>query len=157
MLTTKRGRGVARVETAASGNPFAFFPVTYKLPAMTQPLALVFYERLLPGSQVVNRLQDLHYRVQTVAEAGALATAAEQHLPMLALVDLQASRGDALAAIAQTRSAPATSHLPIIAFTGDSRPAALAAGQEAGASLVAQDQALLNHLPELLEQVLRVE
>jgi CheY-like chemotaxis protein len=124
---------------------------------MTQPLALVFYERLLPGTQLVNRLQDLHYRVQTVAEAGDLADAAEQHLPMLALVDLQAVRGDVLAAIARTRSAPATRHLPIIAFTGDSSPAALAVGQEAGASLITQDQALLNHLPELLEQALRVE
>ncbi len=39
---------------------------------MTEPLALVLYERLLPGSQVVNRLQDLRYRVQTVAEARLL-------------------------------------------------------------------------------------
>ena len=39
---------------------------------MIQPLALVFYERLLPGSQVVNRLQDMRYRVQVVGDPAGL-------------------------------------------------------------------------------------
>ena len=39
---------------------------------MTQPLALVVYEKLLPGTQLVNRLQDLHYRVQAVTDADTL-------------------------------------------------------------------------------------
>ncbi len=124
---------------------------------MTQPLALVFYERLLPGTQLVNRLQDLKYRVQTVSEADALAEAARQCLPMLVLVDVQVARGDALAAIAQIRSEPTTSHLPIIAFSGDSTREAQTVGQQAGASLVTQDQALLAHLPELLEQSLHMD
>ena len=33
---------------------------------MTRPLALVFYEKFMPGSQLVNRLQDLNYRVRVV-------------------------------------------------------------------------------------------
>ena len=37
-----------------------------------QPLALVLYEKLLPGTQLVNRLQDLNYRVQTVNDAALL-------------------------------------------------------------------------------------
>ncbi len=40
---------------------------------MTQPLALVFYEKLMPGSQLVNRLQDLNYRVQAVNDSGVAA------------------------------------------------------------------------------------
>jgi hypothetical protein len=28
---------------------------------MTQPLALVYYEKLMPGSQLVNKLRDLNY------------------------------------------------------------------------------------------------
>ena len=50
---------------------------------MTQPLALVLYEKLLPGSQLVNRLQDLNYRVQTVTEPSTLVECAEQSKPML--------------------------------------------------------------------------
>ena len=52
-------------------NSFAFRASLFQLEAMTQPLALVLYERLLPGSQLVNRLQDLNYRVQVIADAGA--------------------------------------------------------------------------------------
>ena len=44
---------------------------------MTQPLALVFYEKLMPGSQLVNRLQDLNYRVQAVTIGVAAAMCAE--------------------------------------------------------------------------------
>ena len=55
---------------------------------MTQPLALVIYERLLPGSQIVNRLQDLNYRVQVIADAGSLVECAERVSPMLVLADL---------------------------------------------------------------------
>src|SRR5262245_49139849 len=54
------------------GNHFLFARETalahYADPNMTEPLALVVYEKLLPGSQLVNRLQDLKYRVQTVAD-----------------------------------------------------------------------------------------
>ena len=50
---------------------------------MKQPLALVFYERLLPGTQLVNRLQDLHYRVQTIESAEALPEAAREAMPMV--------------------------------------------------------------------------
>ena len=40
---------------------------------MSQPLAVVFYERLMPGSQLVNRLQDLNYRVLAINNAALLA------------------------------------------------------------------------------------
>src|SRR6266850_298297 len=60
--------------------------------AMTEPLAIVLYERLMPGSQLVNRLQDLKYRVQTVNDPALLVDCAEQAKPMLVLVDLESSR-----------------------------------------------------------------
>ena len=47
---------------------FAFYRPLFQASCMTQPLALVLYEKLLPGSQLVNRLQDLNYRVQTIAD-----------------------------------------------------------------------------------------
>ena len=74
---------------------------------MTQPLALVLYEKLLPGSQLVNRLQDLNYRVQTLSEATTLVECAEQAKPMLVLADLESSRKDVCPSIARLKQNPA--------------------------------------------------
>lgn len=122
-----------------------------------QPLALVVYEKLLPGSQLVNRLQDLNYRVQTISDADKLVEVAEHSTPMLVLADLQSAKKNVSPAIARLRQNPATKHVPVIAFTERDEPAALEAAQAAGATLVVTDNAILNHLPQLLEQALRVE
>ncbi len=124
---------------------------------MTEPLALVLYERLLPGSQVVNRLQDMHYRVQTVAEASLLLESAEKAGPLVVLADLEPAAKNVPAAIATLRQNPRTKHLPVIAFSSEAAADLQAAAQAAGATLVASDTAILNHLPQLLEQALQVE
>jgi CheY-like chemotaxis protein len=124
---------------------------------MTLPLALVFYERLLPGTQVVNHLQDLGYRVHILDEPDRLADAAREHSPMLVVADLQPARRGVLAAITRLRSSPSTAHLPVLAFSQTDTPEVRDAAQRAGATLVVQDQALLNHMPQMLEQVLHVE
>ena len=124
---------------------------------MTQPLALLFYERLLPGTQLVNRLQDLGYRVQTVATADDLPACTAAGLPLLVLADLQAGRGDVLRAFRAIRADPATAHVPILAFHSTEGAALAASAQEAGATLVVQDTALLNHLPQILNQALEVD
>jgi len=117
---------------------------------MTQPLALVLYERLLPGTQIVNRLQDLNYRVQTISEPGALLTHAQESLPLVVLVELQPDRPDISAAVAALRANPATAHLPVIAFGEQT-------DQNPGATLLASDSAILSQLPQLLEQALQVD
>jgi len=66
---------------------------------MTQPLALILYEKLLPGSQLANRLQDLNYRVQTIADASLLGTCAEQAKPLLVMADLESAANNVLGAI----------------------------------------------------------
>jgi CheY-like chemotaxis protein len=124
---------------------------------MTQPLALILYDRLLPGSQLVNRLQDLNYRVQTLSEAGRLVECAEQAKALLVLADLQSARNDVCAAISRLKQNPATRHLPVIAFGAESAAEAQAAAKAAGATLVVGESAILNHLPQLLEQALQVE
>ena len=124
---------------------------------MTQPLALVLYEKLLPGSQLVNRLQDLKYRVQTVADPGALVECAEQAKPMVVLADLESKRSDVCGAIARLRQHPATRHLPIIAFRNDKAPELEAAAQAAGATLVVSESAIVSHLAQLLQQALQVD
>jgi len=124
---------------------------------MTQPLALVLYEKILPGSQLVNRLQDLKYRVQTISDAGLLVECAEQAKPLLVLVDLESSRNNVTPEIARLRQHPATKHIPVIAFGADKKPDLQAAAKTAGVTLVVAEAAILSHLPQFLEQALVVE
>ena len=123
---------------------------------MTSPLAIVFHERLMPGSQLANRLRDLNYRVLTLDNPALLAASAERETPLLLFVDL-ATPGDVCGAIARLKSEPATSHLPVIAFAPDSEPALLDAAQKAGANFAVTETAVISHLPQLLEQALHLD
>jgi len=124
---------------------------------MTQPLALVLYEKLLPGSQLVNRLQDLKYRVQVIADAEKLVDRAEHAKPMLVLADLESSRNNVCAALARLKQNAATKHLPVIAFSGEDAAELQAAAKAAGVTLIVSEAAMLNHLPQFLDQALQVE
>ena len=124
---------------------------------MTLPLALVFYEDLIPGSQLVNRLQDSHYRVQPVSKLDELADVATHAGPMLIFADLVSKKGDVCDVIRKLRGNPATAHIPIIGFADDAEEALQVAGRAAGATLVAADSALLTHLPQFIERALQVE
>jgi len=123
---------------------------------MTSPLAIVFHERLMPGSQLANRLRDLNYRVLNLDNPALLAASAERETPLLLFVDL-ATPGDVCGAIARLKSEPATSHLPVIAFAPDSEPALLDAAQKAGANFAVTETAVISHLPQLLEQALHLD
>jgi CheY-like chemotaxis protein len=123
---------------------------------MTQPLALVFYEKLLPGSQLVNRLQDLNYRVQAVNDLATLQSSAQTEGPMLVIVDLESARGDVCGAIAALKADAATQHVPIIAFAGEQALDLQEAAQKAGATLVVGEGTIANYLPQLLNQALQV-
>ena len=112
---------------------------------------------MLPGSLLVNRLQDLKYRVQAVTELEKLADSAQAASPMLILADLECSQGDVSAAIAGLRKGKTTGHIPIIAFVDEGAAVLEQSAQLAGATLVVTDAAIQTHLPQLLEQALRVE
>src|SRR5438445_6735974 len=125
---------------------------------MTEPLALVVYEKLLPGSQLVNRLQDLKYRVQTLADPKQLAATATQAKPMLVFVDLDdTGEKDSRTAVKQLKENPATAHIPVVGFTMEAKKESEDAARAAGVTVVATEAVLLNHLPQLLEQALQVE
>ena len=123
---------------------------------MTQPLALVYYEKLMPGSQLVNKLQDLNYRVQTVSDPALLQPGALQESPLLVVADL-AGGGEVFSAIAGLKADAATGHIPVIAFAAEGATQAMEAAERAGAKLVVSENAIANHLPELLEQALQIE
>jgi CheY-like chemotaxis protein len=123
---------------------------------MTQPLALVFYEKLLPGSQLVNRLQDMNYRVQAVNDTASLLRNAQTEGPMLVVADLTSKRDDVCQAIAALRADAATQHVPVIAYAAEQAAELLAAAQKAGATLVVSEGTIVNYLPQLLNQALQV-
>src|SRR6185312_6371702 len=113
---------------------------------MTQPLALVIYEKLLPGTQLVNRLQDLSYRVRAVTDSSTLVACAREEKPMLVLADLESSRSDVCQAIAELKADASTQHIPVIAIAKEGDTALTRAALKAGATLVAGENAILGHL-----------
>jgi CheY-like chemotaxis protein len=123
---------------------------------MTQPLALVYYEKLMPGSQLVNKLQDLGYRVQTVNDPTLLQPGALHDCPLLVVADLAVGAA-VCSAIAALKTDPATSHIPVIAFAAEGANQAMNAAQKAGAKLAVSGTTIANYLPELLNQALNVE
>jgi CheY-like chemotaxis protein len=124
---------------------------------MKQPLALLLYEKLLPGGQLVNRLQDLGYRVQPVPAPGDLVPTAEREKPLLAFVDLEPRFEQICQAISGLRQNSATRHIPVIAFAAPQSAEAQEAARRAGATLVVNDAALLLHLGQFLDQALQVD
>jgi CheY-like chemotaxis protein len=124
---------------------------------MTQPLALVVYEKLLPGTQLVNRLQDLNYRVRAVTDSTTLLACARREKPMLVLADLVSTRNDICHAIADLRQDPDTQHIPVIAIAPEKEVSLMRGAEAAGATLVAGEAAILNHLSHFLDRALQVE
>ena len=86
---------------------------------MTDPLALVLYDKLMPGSALVNRLQDLKYRVQTINTPAALLKTAQEAKPLIVLADIESNSASVCDAIAKLKATKATSHLPVIGFGHD--------------------------------------
>jgi CheY-like chemotaxis protein len=124
---------------------------------MTKPLALIVYESLLPGRQVVSRFEDLGYRVETLSDASGLVTLAEAKKPLVVVVDLDVRRSDAVAAIKLLREHPSTSHVPVIAFGRRAGEQSHAQAHAAGAAIVVNDTTIVPHLAQFLEQALQLD
>ncbi len=121
---------------------------------MSNPLALLYYTNLLPGSQLASRLQDLGYRVQTVTSAAALASACEGEMPMVLIAELAP---DVCAAVSKLKANPATQHIPVLGYARLPAPAAQTQARESGVTLVAADAGIPEQLPQLLEQIPQIE
>jgi CheY-like chemotaxis protein len=124
---------------------------------MTEPLAVVAYEKLLPATQLVNRLQDLKYRVLAVTDPDTLIACCEQQKPLIVLVDLTSSRTDMVKVIHQLRGHGGTKHIPVIAYGPEESPEILETARQANATLVASETAILNQLAQLLDHALQIE
>jgi CheY-like chemotaxis protein len=124
---------------------------------MKQPLILVFYEKLLPGSQLLNRLQDIGYEAQSLSLRDDLVRKAEQEKPLLLIADLEPKSAEVCEAITRLRAHPATCHIPVIAVESGRDTALPETARKAGATIVVNDRAILVHLKQLLDQALQVD
>ena len=122
---------------------------------MIKPLAMILYERLMPGSQLVNRLQDLGYRTETLSDPKLLVQHAEEIKPMLVLADLEPASARVSEALSRLKENSATAHVPIIAFCADS--ATNLPELAKAATVVVTDTAIVNHLPQFLQQALQID
>jgi CheY-like chemotaxis protein len=125
---------------------------------MTKPLALISYEKLLPGSQLANRLRDLGYRVRVLDDPGQLPQIARREMPLVIVADLASEATDLCAIIRELKASDLTRHIPVLAF-GRKQDRAFDEAAAAGAALVALvalDDAITAQLPHLLEQVLEI-
>lgn len=121
---------------------------------MTSPLAILCYQKLFPGSQMVNRLEDLAYRVEVLNDASQLARFTRQMKPMVVLVDMDSSGYDVASEISSLRETTETAHIPVLAFAAGDNAEGQEAARSAGARLVASEDAILDQLPSLLDHVL---
>jgi PleD family two-component response regulator len=135
---------------------FAIFAALHHFEAMSKPLALLYYSNLLPGSQLVGRLQDMGYRVRSVSEPGAVLTACEDDMPLVIIAELTPA-ASVCAVILQLRKDPATQHIPVLAFAHAHDAPLQTHARDAGVTLLAADTGIADQLPRLLEQVLQVE
>lgn len=110
----------------------------------------------MPGSQLVNRLQDLNYRVLSLNDISRLPATVQRESPLLLFIDL-ATPGDICGAISALRTTPATAHLPVIGFAPDNAPDLLAAAQTAGATITVSETAISNHLSQVIDQSLHLD
>jgi len=122
-----------------------------------QPLALVAYQKLMPGSQLANRLQDLQYRVHVVNDLDQLLRVARTEKPMVILADFTFGEVDVCTTVTALKQHPITSHLPVVVFVPDALQPQEALARAAGAKVVCSHSALQVHLPQLLEQALQLE
>jgi PleD family two-component response regulator len=123
---------------------------------MTQPLALLLYEKLFPGSHLVTRLEDLGYRVQSLSEPGNLVKQALEAKPLLIVADAGPEPESVFRAITELTRCQETSHIPVVAITPEAGEEVSAQGREAGARLVVQENAILAHLAHFLDQALEL-
>jgi CheY-like chemotaxis protein len=122
---------------------------------MTSPLALIYFQSPLVGNQLVNRLQDLQYRVDSTSTPPDFLGRARGGGVMLVLADVEGADETLLETLRTLRTEDATRHIPIIAFA--TNKTTLDYAQKAGCTIAVEASVLLAHLPTILEQALQLE
>jgi len=124
----------------------------------TDALILLLHERVLPGGQLVNQVEDMGYKVQVISEPTELLPASLGGKPLMVMADLHGDLGpEVKRAIESLRAGEKTAHIPVIAYGVPGDPESLKSVQMPGETLVVTDAGVLAHLEQLMEQALHVE
>ena len=124
---------------------------------MTKPLALVLYEQLLPGTQLINRLQDFGYRVQGTSAPHELVALARIERPLFILADLRFAMANVCDTLRELKADETTQYISVIAIADPADARSQTAALEAGAAVVAGSDGILDQLEALLDQALHLE
>lgn len=124
---------------------------------MTKPLAVVFYERLLPGSRVSNRLADLGWRVSEAKAASEIVHLVRTERALVVVAELEIRSGDLCPVIAELKASKETEHVPVLGYGNPDNRRLSEAALAAGARLVVAEAGVCDQLPQLLDHVLAVE
>ncbi len=122
-----------------------------------KPLAFVCSENMILGTQLVDRLHNLGYRVEIIPDADQLSAQARSARPFVIVSDLT-SRGTSLMPVIRgLRQEEATAHIPVIAMTTNPNRQYHSEAVAAGASVVAMESGILAQLPQLLDVALALD
>lgn len=122
-----------------------------------QPLALVFYERVMPGSQLPTKLESLGYRVAIVNSTKDLFASVKSLKPFVIIADLATKDKDVCPIISLIRQDEEVRHIPIIVIADSSDKRLELTAREAGANLVVSEAAIMMHLKPLLDQAIAID
>lgn len=106
---------------------------------------------------MVNRLQDMGYRVVATTDHHQLVAEVRKHLPMVFVADLECKTGDIADVIRELKEDLETQHIPVLAFANLEDEALHEKARIAGAKLIAGREGVLEQLPHLLDHVLEMD
>ena len=124
---------------------------------MIKPVAILLHEKLIPGTQVITRLEELDYRVVIGHEPNALLELVRESMPMIIITDLSSRRAEILDAISSVKGDPAVSHVPVLAYEVREDEHQFAEAREAGVDVLATEATIVPHLAQFIEQALQIE
>jgi len=124
---------------------------------MMKPLAFVCSDNMVLGTQLVDRLEELGYRVEIIADAHQLSAQTRSSRPFVIVSDLVSRGTDLVPAIKGLRQDKETAHIPIIGMTTNPNRQFHANAVAAGASVVSMESGILAQLPQLLDMALAVD
>ena len=124
---------------------------------VTKPLAIIFHDRLLPGSRVATGLADLGWRVIEAKQPSEIGRLVRAEHPLLVICELNSRFFELGTEIAALQRAPETSHVPFLGYCDPRNQQMTTDALAAGVSMVVGDVGICDQLPQLLDQVLAVE
>ncbi len=119
-----------------------------------EPIVILVSENVLLLSRMTNALCQSKYRVMNLRDPIELLAAVREQHPMFVVLDLDLQNQDAVPALTRLKSDAELKHTLVLAFGDGANEPLLEEARAASADMVATRDAVANHLPPLVEQLL---